>query len=150
AAAARAGGTVGLVALGALGAHELLKGLGAIGDAAGGKHWTPKSADDLTDLKGQLAEVEATMARLREKSRVPDMLPALLAPHEAKAADLRGRIGAGEAKVGAAVAPPPPQKVEVSTSVTVKVDGPGQVVSSSTKTTGAAPVADRGPTVGRP
>lgn len=46
--------------------------------------------------------------------------------------------------------PPPPQKVDVQANVTVKVEGPGTVVSTSTKTTGGATAADRGPTVGRP
>lgn len=41
--------------------------------------------------------------------------------------------------------PPPPQKVEVESKITVKVDGPGVVTSQSTSTTG-----DRGQTVGRP
>ncbi len=40
---------------------------------------------------------------------------------------------------------PPPQKVEVESKITVKVDGPGVVTSQSTSTTG-----DRGQTVGRP
>ncbi len=71
-----------------------------------------------------------------------------------KAPDLQYGIGAAFAAmlkaIGAATpkkpdVPPPPQKVEVESKITVKVDGPGVVTSQSTSTTG-----DRGQTVGRP
>lgn len=70
-----------------------------------------------------------------------------------KAPDIQYGIGAAFAAMlkamGAATkkpeTPPPPQKVEVESKITVKVDGPGVVTSQSSSTS-----SDRGRTVGRP
>lgn len=95
------------------------------------------------DLRDVLPEVRIgkpnTSFEAITGSKAPDI------PHMIGAA-FAGLLKAAGAKPAA---PPPPQKVEVETKVTVKVDGPGAVTSQSTTTSGASS-ADRGPTVGRP
>jgi len=151
--AARFGGAVGLAALGGWLAW---KGTEAVGNAMDAKNWAPKSRDDMADLRRRLTETEATIAKLRARSRDPDSLGPVLAPHERKAAELRGRIAEGERRglAGRPAAPlpsvAPPQKVDVSGSITIKVDGPGQVVGATSKTPGVTIGGDRGANGGRP
>lgn len=155
--AARVGTGLGL---GAFAAWKTWQGLDAIGEAAGSKNWMPKAPDEMADLRARLKATEATIAKLRTNSRDPDSLGPVLAPHEARAADLRGRIAAGErAGVERPLQPlprpsvqAPPQKVEIGGNITVKVDGPGKVTSASSSTPGVTigGGGDRGSNGSRP
>lgn len=118
-----------------------------IAEVAGGKYWTPKTADGMQDLRDQLAEVETRMQRLTATSKNPDMLDSLLTGDRNMAADLRNRIAAGEGRLGAAG---PGQKVEVGGSITIKVEGPGKIVDSSSVNPAVPIGGDRGANGGRP
>jgi hypothetical protein len=72
------------------------QGLNFIGSLAAGKYYMPRGKSDMEDLRLQLAEIEARMAGIRERSKMPETLPMLLDPLEKNAQQLRNRIHLGE------------------------------------------------------
>lgn len=71
-------------------------GAGAFDDVARGKYWTPKDSEELSDAKGQLAEIEGKIKQISETSKNIDARDMLLRPLQDQAAELRNRIAAGE------------------------------------------------------
>jgi hypothetical protein len=71
-------------------------GAGAFNDVARGKYWTPKDTEELSDAKGQLAEIEGKIRQISDASKNIDARDMLLRPLQDQAAELRNRISAGE------------------------------------------------------
>ena len=74
------------------------EGLSVVGEAAAGKHWTPKGDAERADLKERAAKLEMMIKNTEERSKLPDVAAVVTGPMRSALQDIRNRLNS-EVKV---------------------------------------------------